>query len=99
MRVAVLAIILLNHGDQLALHVGVAIDVPLGCLDRAMTGEQLDIAQRATGLVDEPRRPGDERPRNERPRPECDEQPCRPMLRNARLNQTTMLSGVIGPPR
>ena len=29
-------------------------------------------------------------------RPEWDEQPCRPMLRNARLNQTTMLSGVIG---
>src|SRR5260370_8306947 len=32
-------------------------------------------------------------------RPECDEQPFRPMLLNARLNQTTMLSGVIGPPR
>ena len=32
-------------------------------------------------------------------RPECDEQPCRPMLRNARLNQTTILSGVMGPPR
>ena len=27
-------------------------------------------------------------------RPECDEQPCRPTFRNARLNQTTMLNGV-----
>src|ERR1700730_17160591 len=32
-------------------------------------------------------------------RPECDEQPFRPMFLNARLNHTTMLSGVIGPPR
>src|SRR5947209_10309597 len=32
-------------------------------------------------------------------RPEWDEQPFRPMFLNARLNHTTMLSGVIGPPR
>src|ERR1700730_10928026 len=32
-------------------------------------------------------------------RPECEEQPFRPMFLNARLNHTTMLSGVIGPPR
>ena len=34
------------------------------------------------------------------PRPGCwDEQPCRPVFLNARLNHTTMLSGVIEPPR
>src|ERR1700730_8772744 len=32
-------------------------------------------------------------------RPECDEQPFRPMFLNARLNHTTMLSGLIRPPR
>src|SRR6476620_5622793 len=32
-------------------------------------------------------------------RPECDEQPLRPMFLNARLNHTTMLSGLIRPPR
>src|ERR1700730_13037588 len=32
-------------------------------------------------------------------RPECDEQPFRPMFLNARLNQTTMLSGRSRPPR
>ena len=32
-------------------------------------------------------------------RPEWDEQPLSPMLWNARLNQSTILSGVIGPPR
>jgi hypothetical protein len=32
-------------------------------------------------------------------RPECDEQPFKPTLWNARLNQTTTLSGVIWPPR
>ena len=62
MRVAVLEIMPSNHGDQLALHITVAVDVPLGGLDRPVTGEQLDIAQRTTGLVHEPRRPGDERP-------------------------------------
>ena len=36
--------------------------VPLSCLDRPVTSKQLDIAQRPTGLVDQPRRPGDERP-------------------------------------
>ena len=62
MRVAVLEIMPSNHCDQLALRIGVAVDVPLGRLDRPVTGEQLDIAQRATGLVHQPRRPGDERP-------------------------------------
>jgi hypothetical protein len=33
-----------NHGDQLALHIGVAVDVPLGCLDRSVTSEQLNVA-------------------------------------------------------
>ena len=62
MRGAVLEIMPSNHCDQLALYIAVAVDVPLSCLDGAVTGEQLDIAQRTTGLVDEPRRPGDERP-------------------------------------
>ena len=51
-----------NHGDELALGIGVAVDVPLGCLDRPVTGEQLDIAQRPTDPMNQPRRPGDERP-------------------------------------
>ena len=83
-----------NHCDQLALRISVAVDVPLSGLDRPVTGEQVDVAQRTTGLVDEPRC----RVMNVR-RPECDEQPLRPMLRNTRLNQTTILNGVIGPPR
>jgi hypothetical protein len=32
-------------------------------------------------------------------RPECDEHPLRPITRYALANQTTMLCGVIGPPR
>ena len=32
-------------------------------------------------------------------RPECDEHPSRPIARYALANQTTMLCGVIGPPR
>ena len=32
-------------------------------------------------------------------RPECDEQPSKPSARYVRLNQTTMLIGVIAPPR
>ena len=51
-----------NHCDQLALHISVAVDVPLGRLDRAVPGEQLDISQRTTGFVHEPRRPGNKRP-------------------------------------
>ena len=50
-----------NHRHQFALHVGVAVDVPLGGLDRPVTGEQLNVAQRAAGLVDEPGSPRDER--------------------------------------
>ena len=62
MRVAVLEIMPSNHGDQLALGIGVAVDVPLGGLDRPVTGEQLDIPQRPTDPMYQPRRPGDERP-------------------------------------
>jgi hypothetical protein len=43
-RVAVLEIMPSNHCDRLALHIAVAVDVPLSGLDRAVTGEQLDIA-------------------------------------------------------
>ena len=53
---------ILNHRDELTLHIGVAIDVPLGGLDRLMASKQLDIAQRTTGFVHEPCGPGDERP-------------------------------------
>ena len=61
-RVAVLEIMPSNHCDQLALRITVTVNVPLSCLDRPVTSEQLDIPQGTTGLVDEPRRPGDERP-------------------------------------
>ena len=79
-----------NHRDKLALGIGVAVDVPLGRLDRPVASEQLDVAQRATC----PCTSRAARVMNVR-RPECDEQPCRPMCRNARLNQTTMLSGLM----
>jgi hypothetical protein len=60
-RVAVLEIMPSNHCDKLALRITVPVDVPLGGLDRAVASEQLDIPQRTTGLVHEPRRPGDKR--------------------------------------
>ena len=60
-RVAVLEIMPSDHRDKLTLHIGVAVDVPLGGLDRPVTGEQLDVTQRATDLMDEPCRPRDER--------------------------------------
>jgi hypothetical protein len=50
-----------NHRHELALGVGIAVDVTLGSLDRAVTGQQLDIAQRTTRSVDQPRGPRDER--------------------------------------
>jgi len=49
-----------NQRYELALGVGIAVDVPLGGLDRPVTGKQLNIAQRTTGLVHQPGGPGDE---------------------------------------
>ena len=94
MRVAVLEIMPSNHGDKLALGIGVAVDVPLGGLDRPVTSEQLDIAQRATDPMNQPRRPGDERPASGVGRAAMQTD-----VPKWRLNQTTMLNGVIGPPR
>ena len=34
-----------NHRDELALHIGVAVDVPLSCLNGAVTGQQLDVTE------------------------------------------------------
>jgi hypothetical protein len=34
-----------NQRHQLALHIGVAVDVPLGCQQRPVTGEQLNIPE------------------------------------------------------
>jgi hypothetical protein len=34
-----------DHRNELALSVGVAVDVLLGCLDRPMPGQQLNVAQ------------------------------------------------------
>ena len=83
-----------NERHQLALRIGVAVDVPLCGLDRPVASKQLDIAQRSPGLWT--RRAA--LVTNVR-RPEWDEQPLRPIFLNALLNHTTMLSGVIGPPR
>ena len=47
---------------QPPLGVTVAIDVPLRGLNRAMTGQQLDVTQRATRLVNQPCCPSDECP-------------------------------------
>src|SRR5262249_36925250 len=48
-----------DHRDELALSIAVAVDVALGGLDRPVTGEQLNVAQRACCLVYEPRGPCD----------------------------------------
>jgi hypothetical protein len=52
----------LNHRYQFALRVAVTTDVALGRLDRPMTGQQLDIAQRAVSFVHQPGCTCDERP-------------------------------------
>ena len=49
-----------NQRYELALGVGVPVDVPLGGLNGTMTGQQLNVPQRTTGLVGEPGGPGDE---------------------------------------
>ena len=51
-----------DHRDQFALSVAVAVDVPLRGLDRAMTGQQLNVPQAAACLVDDAGGTGDERP-------------------------------------
>jgi small neutral amino acid transporter SnatA (MarC family) len=51
-----------DHRHELALGIAVAIDVPLGGLDRPVTCQQLNVPERAADLVDEPGCPGDERP-------------------------------------
>src|SRR5271166_5245961 len=51
-----------NHRDQFTLSVAVAIDVPLGGLDRPVTGQQLDVPQAAACLVHDPGGTGDEGP-------------------------------------
>src|SRR5436190_3130282 len=51
----------LDQRYELALGIGVAIDVPLGCLDRSMPRKHLHIAQRPAGLVHQPGRASDER--------------------------------------
>jgi hypothetical protein len=43
----------LEKADQLSLSIGIAFDVALGRLDRAMTGKLLNVTKRPTGLVDE----------------------------------------------
>ena len=95
MRVAVLEIMPSNHCHQLALRISVAVDVPLRGLDRPVTGEQLDIAQRTTGLVDEPRGPGDERPASRMRRAAVQTAVAETQI----ATSSTILTGVIGPPR
>ena len=51
----------LDQRYQPPLGVTIAIDVPLRGLDRAMTGEQLNIAQRATSFMNKPRGPRNKR--------------------------------------
>src|SRR5450756_21796 len=52
----------LNQRHQPALSVGVAVDVPLGCLNRSVTGENLHVPERTTGFMNEAGSPGDECP-------------------------------------
>ena len=51
-----------DHRDQFALRVAVAVDVPLGGLDRPMACQQLDVPQAAACLVDDAGGAGDEGP-------------------------------------
>jgi hypothetical protein len=41
-----------NQRHQLALGIGITVDVTLGGLNRTMTGQQLNISQLGTGIVD-----------------------------------------------
>ncbi len=50
-----------DHRDQFALSVAVAIDVPLGGLDRPVACQQLNIAERAACLMHNAGSAGDER--------------------------------------
>src|SRR5580700_4594065 len=52
----------LDHRDELALSICVAVDVPLGCLDRSMPCQQLNIPHGPACMMDEPSRAGDEGP-------------------------------------
>ena len=61
MRIAVLEIKASIHGYELALRIGVALDVRWVVWIDRWQASNWDIAQRATGFVDEARRPGDER--------------------------------------
>ena len=49
-----------DQRHELALGVGVAVDVPLGGLDRPVARQELHVSQRGTGIVDQPGGPGDE---------------------------------------
>ena len=49
-----------NQRYELALGIGIAIDVPLGGLDRPVARHELYISQRGTGMVDQPGGSGDE---------------------------------------
>ena len=47
-----------DQRNELALSIGIAVDIALSCLDRAMARQQLNVAQPATRLMDEAGRPG-----------------------------------------
>jgi hypothetical protein len=40
-----------DQGYEFALGIGIAVDVPLGCLDRPVAGEQLNVEQVIIGLA------------------------------------------------
>src|SRR5450759_2479851 len=51
-----------DQRHQPALGVGVAVDVPLGCLNRSVPGENLHVPERPTGFMNKAGSAGDESP-------------------------------------
>jgi hypothetical protein len=54
-----------DQREEFALGFGVAVDVPLGRLDRSMPSQQLNVVQQCPSLMHNPRRPSDERAAND----------------------------------
>lgn len=57
-----LSALLLDQRYQSPLRVAVAVDVPLRRLNRAVSGQELNISQRSARLMNQPSCAGDKRP-------------------------------------
>ena len=51
-----------DHRNELALRITIAVDVSLRRLNRSIASQQLDVAQRSAGMMNQPRGAGNESP-------------------------------------